>query len=152
MKVDFYRFSISWTRILPNGLTNTANEKGIEYYRKVIEALLENGIAPMITLYHWDLPQNLQNIGGWTNPKIVTYFTEYSRIVFDHFADKVPVWTTFNEPAQICKQGYGAVDKAPVLDSSGLADYQCTHNLLKSHANVYHLYNNNYRSKYSGGN
>lgn len=150
MKVDFYRFSIAWTRILPNGLTNTLNQKGIDYYKKVIDALIENKITPMVTLYHWDLPQHLQDIGGWVNPKIVDYFTEYSRIVFDNFADKVPIWTTFNEPSQICKQGYGAQDKAPVLGSSGLADYQCTHNLLKSHASAYHLYNNDYRSKYNG--
>lgn len=150
MNVDFYRFSISWARILPNGLSNIINRKGIEYYEKLIDALIANNITPMVTLYHWDLPQYLQNIGGWVNPKIITYFTEYARIMFDHFAEKVPIWTTFNEPSQICKQGYGGADKAPALDASGLADYQCTHNLLKSHASVYHLYNNYYRNKYGG--
>lgn len=150
LKVNFYRFSISWARILPNGLTNSYNEKGIEYYGKVIDELVKNGITPMVTLFHWDLPQHLQQIGGWANPKIVKYFTEYARIIFDKFADRVPIWTTFNEPAQVCKQGYGGTDKAPVLNSNGLADYQCNHNLLKSHASVYHLYDNNYRSKYNG--
>lgn len=150
LNVDFYRFSIAWSRILPTGLPNQVNEKGIEYYTKVLDALIENNIIPIVTIYHWDLPQYLQNIGGWANPKIVTYFTEYSRILFDNFGDKVPIWATFNEPKQVCQQGYGGVDKAPVLASSGLADYQCNHNLLKSHASVYHLYNDTYRSKYNG--
>lgn len=147
--VDFYRFSISWTRILPSGLSNNINQKGIEYYDKLIDELLKNDIQPMITMYHWDLPQNLQNLGGWANPKIVDLFRDYARVLFDNYGDRVKVWSTFNEPAVVCKSGYGG-SFAPGLGMSGLADYQCSHNILKAHANVYHMYNDEYRSSQKG--
>lgn len=88
-QVHFYRFSISWTRILPDGELLSKNMLGIQYYDKLIDELIANGIEPMLTVYHWDLPQSLQDIGGWTNPKIVDYFVEYSRILFDNYAHKV---------------------------------------------------------------
>lgn len=147
--VDFYRFSISWPRIMPNGLPNAINQKGIDYYNRLIDALLENGIAPVITMYHWDLPQHLQLIGGWVNHKMVHFFADYSRILFKNFGDRVKTWITFNEPTLICKHGYGD-SMAPSLASSGIAHYQCAHNLLKAHAKVYHLYNEEYRSLQQG--
>lgn len=148
--VDFYRFSISWARILPNGLPHIINEKGIEYYNNVIDAALAKGIKPMVTMYHWELPQYLQNIGGWVNPKLVDIFAEYSRILFDNFGDRVKIWTTINEPTLICRHGYNGW-MAPAIESSGLGHYQCSHNILKAHAKVYHLYNNEYRSSQKGG-
>lgn len=147
--VDYYRFSISWTRIMPNGLPNTINQKGIDYYNNLIDALQNSGIEPMVTIYHWDLPQKLQNIGGWVNPKISDMFKDYARVLFENYGDRVKVWTTFNEPAVVCKLGYGG-SFAPGLEMSGLADYQCSHNLLKAHAKVYHMYNEEYRPSQKG--
>lgn len=148
--VNFYRFSLSWSRILPSGLRSSLNEDGIQYYNNVIDELLKNDITPMITIYHWDLPQPLQDIGGWANPKIVDYYTDFARIAFENFADRVQYWITFNEPNPICREGYGANGKAPALESSGLAEYLCGYHLLKSHANAYHIFNNEYRSVLNG--
>lgn len=145
-----YRFSISWARILPNGVSNNVNQKGIDYYNNLIDALVENNITPLVTLYHWDLPQYLQNVGGWINPKIVKYFTDYVDVVFKNFGDRVKLWATFNEPGQTCRAGYGDTQKAPVLNQKSIADYLCAHNLIKSHASVYHLYNNKYRAEQNG--
>lgn len=148
--VDFYRFSISWTRILPNGLPNKINQKGIEYYNKLINALIENNITPMVTIYHWDLPQYLQNLGGFTNPIIVELFTQYAEILFREFGDRVKIWTTFNEPTQVCMAGYGDMQKAPALASSGILDYLCAHNLIKAHASAYHLYYDKFQATQNG--
>lgn len=147
--VDFYRFSISWTRIMPNGLPNAINQKGIDYYNKLIDALLEKEITPVITIYHWDLPQHLQKIGGWVNPRMGNIFADYAKILFENFGDRVKTWITFNEPTLICRHGYGG-SMAPSLESSGIAHYQCAHNLLIAHAKAYHLYNEEYRSIQQG--
>lgn len=143
--VDFYRFSLSWTRISPNGLNNIVNPQGIDYYNKLINALLAEGIEPVVTLFHWDLPQYLQLVGGWANPILIQLFSTYAKIAFENFGDRVKIWTTFNEPYSICNYGYGSKTLAPALSSSGLAEYQCAHNLLKAHAKVYHMYNDNFR-------
>lgn len=150
MGVDFYRFSISWPRILPSGLSSKINPAGIQYYNNLIDALLANGIQPMITLYHWNLPQYLQDVGGWVNPKIVKYFTEFARIAFENFGDRVKTWFTINEPRIICSFGYGDVKKAPALNASGIGDYQCAYNVLKAHASVYHLYDQKFRPSQKG--
>lgn len=105
---------------------------------------------PMVTIYHWDLPQYLQNIGGFTNPLIVKFFTQYAEIVFREFGDRVKIWTTFNEPNQICMGGYGDVQKAPALGSSGILDYLCAHNLIKAHASAYHLYYDKFQATQNG--
>ncbi|CAG4979423.1 unnamed protein product [Parnassius apollo] len=144
--VDIYRFSISWARVLPTGLANDVNPLGIQYYRNLIEELLKYNITPMVTIYHWDLPQKLQEVGGWTNAHIVDYYTDFAKVLFDNYADKVKYWTTFNEPMQTCLEGYGGTYRAPALNRHGIAEYLCTHNLLKAHANVYHLFDSNYRS------
>lgn len=88
-QMNFYRFSISWPRILPNGDTSVISEIGLQYYDNLINELLANGIQPMPTIYHWDLPLKLQKIGGWTNRLIVNHFVEYARVVFDRYADRV---------------------------------------------------------------
>ncbi|XP_050670747.1 myrosinase 1-like [Leptidea sinapis] len=148
--VDIYRFSISWPRILPNGLANSVNTLGLQYYRNLINELERYNITPMVTIYHWDLPQKLQDIGGWTNAHIIDYYTDYANILFENFADKVKYWVTFNEPMQTCIEGYGGTYRAPALNRHGIAEYLCTHNLLKAHASVYHLFNRQYRPLYGG--
>lgn len=145
-----YRFSLSWSRILPTGFTNSINEKGIQYYNNLIDLLIENDIEPLITLYHWDLPQPIQDVGGWVNPQVVKYFGDYARVAFESFGDRVKYWTTFNEPNSICRKGYGDGSFAPAIDSSGLAEYQCGFNLLNAHASAYHVFNNDFRSKLNG--
>lgn len=92
-----YRFSVSWPRIFPKGL-GTVNEKGLAYYRKLVDQLVANNIEPMCTLYHWDLPQALQDNGGWMNRKTVDAFVEYASLVFKEFDGKIKFWLTFNEP------------------------------------------------------
>lgn len=126
------------------------NQKGVDYYNNLINALLEYDIEPLITLYHWDLPQKLQDIGGWTNKRIVKYFTDYARVAFDNFGDRVKLWATVNEPNAICRSGYGYGGAAPAITSDGIGEYQCTHNLLIAHASVYHLFSNKYKQDTNG--
>ena len=95
--INSYRFSISWARLLPEG-TGKVNDKGVKHYEEFIDALIANGIEPMITLFHWDLPQTLQAQGGWMNPKSVLWFAEYASLVFDKYGKKVKMFITFNEP------------------------------------------------------
>ncbi len=92
-----YRFSVAWSRILPEG-RGAVNEEGIAFYSNLVDALLESGITPYLTLYHWDLPQALQDLGGWSNPDMPGYFAEYARILYDRLGDRVHHFITLNEP------------------------------------------------------
>ncbi|CAH0592765.1 unnamed protein product [Chrysodeixis includens] len=147
--VGFYRFSISWSRILPDGLSNNVNEDGIRYYKELIDELRKNKITPVATMYHWDLPQSLQDLGGWTNPIIADYFLDYARVLLDNFGDTVQVWLTFNEPLSFCSDGYGG-DDAPGGRSSGFEDYMCGHNMLRAHGMVYRMFDQKYRNTTKG--
>ena len=95
--IDTYRFSVSWPRIFPNG-TGDINPKGLEFYHKFVDKLIENGIEPMCTLYHWDLPQALQDIGGWENRETIDAFVQYAQTMFKEFRGKIKSWITLNEP------------------------------------------------------
>ncbi|BER91634.1 GH1 family beta-glucosidase [Atrimonas thermophila] len=95
--IDAYRFSIAWTRIFPEG-KGRINEKGVKFYQQLIEKLKAAGIKPVITLYHWDLPQALQDIGGWESEETVEAFEEYARFLFKNFGKEVFLWITHNEP------------------------------------------------------
>ena len=92
-----YRFSIAWPRIVPDG-TGTVNQKGLDFYRRLVDGLHVRGIEPAATLYHWDLPQPLQDAGGWMSRDTVSYFCEYAQVVLDSLGDVVPRWVTINEP------------------------------------------------------
>ncbi|XP_075992520.1 myrosinase 1-like [Anticarsia gemmatalis] len=148
--IKFYRFSLSWPRILPTSFPDEINEAGVQYYNNLIDELLKYNIEPMITLYHWDLPQKLQELGGWTNPFIVDWFGDYARIAYRLFGDRVKYWMTINEPYQVCYQGYGDVTKAPRLNMKGIAEYMCGKNLLMAHARAYHIYDDEFRSSQNG--
>ncbi|CAH0683986.1 unnamed protein product [Chilo suppressalis] len=148
--IDFYRFSVSWSRILPNGFADKINQPGLDYYNNLINEMLDNNITPFVTIYHWDLPYNLQKLGGWTNPLIVEWFRDYAKILFDRFGDRVKFWMTINEPKQICYEGYGSDLKAPFLNATGIAEYICAKNILLAHAKVYHLYDESYRKIQNG--
>ena len=100
-----YRFSLSWPRIIKNR-AGDINPKGIEFYNKLINCCLKNGITPFVTLYHWDLPQYWQEVGGWLNLDTSRAFAHYAEVCFKAFGDKVKLWTTFNEPKWFTVNGY----------------------------------------------
>ncbi len=105
LNISNYRFSISWSRIMPNGV-GTINHKGIAFYNRIIDFCLEMGIQPWITLYHWDLPEELQIKGGWTNREILHWFGEYVQCCLKHFGDRVKHWMILNEPMVFTGAGY----------------------------------------------
>ncbi|HSV85778.1 MAG TPA: GH1 family beta-glucosidase [Levilinea sp.] len=126
-----YRFSISWPRILPEG-RGQVNQKGLDFYDRLVDKLLEAGITPNATLYHWDLPQALQGLGGWPNRDITGWFADYAKIMFDCLGDRVGMWATHNEPGVIAYNGYALGNMAPGIVSLPQT-YQVAHHLLLSH-------------------
>lgn len=126
------------------------NPKGIEYYNKVIDALIGNQIEPIITIYHWDHPQSIQDLGGFANPLIVEYFKYFAEVLFENFGDRVKKWITFNEPSKYCSDAYGTGWLAPNIRAPGVGEYLCGHNLLQAHAAAYHLYKQKYYHKQKG--
>ncbi|KAJ8715713.1 hypothetical protein PYW07_010195 [Mythimna separata] len=148
--LDAYRFSLSWARILPTGMANEINPAGIAYYNNLINEMLKYNIEPMITLYHWDLPQKLQELGGFVNPLFTDWFEDYARVVFENFGDRVKMFITFNEPYQICYQGYGATIKAPILNSTAIGTYLCAKHLVVAHAKAFHLYDKEFKPTQKG--
>jgi beta-glucosidase len=107
-----YRFSIAWPRIQPTG-RGPANPKGLEFYDRLLDSVLEAGIAPLVTLHHWDLPQGLEDDGGWLNRDTALRFGEYAALVGDRLADRVPAWVPMSEPAVVAYLGYGIGEHAP---------------------------------------
>ncbi|XP_046442120.1 lactase-phlorizin hydrolase-like [Daphnia pulex] len=149
MGVSHYRFSISWSRVIPDGV-GASNPLGIQYYKNLIAALKAAGIKPMVTLYHWDLPQVLEDQGGWQNPEIATWFEAYADLCFEQFGADVEYWITFNEPWCQSYLGYGSGSKAPGIKQSGTQDYIAAHNQLRSHAKAYRLYELKYKQTQKG--
>ncbi|CAK1543471.1 unnamed protein product [Leptosia nina] len=150
LKLDFYRFSISWARIMPTGFENNINQAALKHYSDVIDALLEHGIEPVVTMYHWDLPVKLQDLGGWTNELIAYWFESYAEVLFLNYADRVKTWLTINEPIVICDFGYNLGTYAPGIREQQLAPYLCNKNVLMAHAKAYRLYQREYKDKYNG--
>jgi beta-glucosidase len=112
--VTAYRFSCAWPRILPNG-TGKSNSKGLDFYDRLVDRLLEHNITPWLTLYHWDLPQTLQDKGGWTNRDIVGWFSDYAEIVTDSLGDRISNFMILNEPSVVAFQGHLEGTHAPGL-------------------------------------
>nr|XP_049701637.1 myrosinase 1 [Helicoverpa armigera] len=148
--LHFYRFSVSWTRLLPSGFANHISEDGTRYYNNLIDGLLEKGIEPFVTLYHWDLPQSLQDLGGWTNPLVADWFADYARVVFTLFGDRVKWWITINEPIVICDVVYNSGIMAPPIISPETGAYLCNKNVMMAHAKAYRIYDEEFRPKYQG--
>lgn len=105
MNIKHFRFSLAWSRIIPNG-TGTVSTEGIDFYNRVINFCLKCGITPWVTLYHWDLPQNLQNQGGWVNRAVLSWFENYAQVCATHFGDRVKNWMVLNEPMVFTGAGY----------------------------------------------
>lgn len=126
-----YRFSFSWARIIPDG-TGAIEQRGLDFYDRLIDALLEKGIQPMATLYHWDLPAVLQDKGGWTNRDSASWFADYSAVVHDAFSDRVKTWATLNEPWVSAFLGHGTGIHAPGIKNPAAA-FAAAHHLLLGH-------------------
>ena len=127
-----YRFSVSWSRIMPNG-TGEINKKGIQFYNNLIDELIKNDIEPIMTMYHWDLPAELHYKGGWLNLEIADYFMEYAKVIAENFTDRVKKIITINEPLCIIALGYAEGVHAPGLKLSPREYLKCAHNLLLAH-------------------
>nr|CAG4714002.1 unnamed protein product [Naegleria fowleri] len=151
--VKNYRMSISWSRLIPTGLIKDGiNQKGIDHYDKEINTLVNAGINVAVTLYHWDLPQHLQDLyGGWLNSKdVVEAFKDYADLCFAKFGDRVKDWITFNEPFVTSVLGYGNEGLAPGSSNSSTAPYLATHSQLLSHAVAVKVYRDKYQKHQNG--
>ncbi|MEX0879518.1 MAG: GH1 family beta-glucosidase [Thermoanaerobaculia bacterium] len=127
-----YRFSVSWSRVLPEG-TGRVNEKGLDFYKRLVDALGEGGIEPFATIFHWDLPAALEDRGGWQNREIADWFAEYAGVLFRALDGRVRMWTTLNEPWVVSDGGYLHGVLAPGHRSL-FEPPLVAHNLLRAHA------------------
>nr|BAC42451.1 putative beta-glucosidase [Arabidopsis thaliana] len=160
--LDSFRFSISWSRILPRGtVAGGVNQAGINFYNHLINELISNGIRPLVTLFHWDTPQALEDeYGGFLNPQIVKDFVEYVDICFKEFGDRVKEWITINEPNMFAVLGYNVGNIAPgrcssyvqncTVGNSATEPYLVAHYLILSHAATVQLYRVKYQSFHGG--
>jgi beta-glucosidase len=129
--LNAYRFSVSWSRVLPEG-TGAVNEAGIAFYDRLVDLLLEHGIRPLVTLYHWDLPQALQERGGWATPDSPGWFGEYAALVAERPGDRVRDWVTINEPHVVAFAGHRDGVHAPGVRDLATA-VKVAHQLLVAH-------------------
>ncbi|XP_074039719.1 myrosinase 1-like isoform X2 [Leptinotarsa decemlineata] len=151
MGLKQYRFSIAWTRILPTGQIDNINQKGLDHYSNFIDALIANGIEPVVTMYHWDHPRSLDILGGWNHPKMVTYMRDYADTLFFHYGDRVKTWITINEPHSVCV--VLAQYLAARVDSTfplGTSEYMCAHHMLLAHSEIWGLYQRKYKRTQRG--
>ncbi|KAM9533233.1 LOW QUALITY PROTEIN: lactase-like protein [Guaruba guarouba] len=151
LKANHYLFSISWPRIMPTEIkTEQVNEKGIQFYNDTINSLLENNI-PIVSLYHWDLPQVLQEkYGSWQNISMIYYFNDYANLCFEKFGDRVKHCITFSDPWAVAVKGYDTGEHAPGLKLGGCSAYKAAHHIIKAHAKVWCSYNDAWRSEQQG--
>ena len=124
-----YRFSISWSRVIPFG-TGAVNEKGLQFYDRLVDTLLKYNIQPAVTLYHWDLPQALQDLGGWANRGTTDAFAEYARVMYERLGDRVSRWVTLNEPLIFTMMGHRTGVMAPGIRDLGITARAVHHALL----------------------
>jgi len=131
--ISAYRFSISWPRIFPVGFDRKPNQTGLDFYSKLVDALLENDITPFATLNHWDIPQGLEDAGGWPNRMMVEEFVKYSYHTSMHLGDRVKNWITHNEPWCVSYLGYIEGRKPPGITNDWSKSLATAHHLLLSH-------------------
>ncbi|AEI11156.1 GH1 family beta-glucosidase [Cellulomonas gilvus] len=124
-----YRFSVSWPRIVPEG-SGPVNQKGVDHYRRLVDGMLDRGLHPAITLYHWDLPQPLQDAGGWVNRDTADRFAEYAAVMFEALRDVEATWLTINEPKTTAMVGYAGTEHAPGLGDLDAGMASVHHQLL----------------------
>ncbi|RZS14081.1 hypothetical protein BHM03_00045744 [Ensete ventricosum] len=138
--------------MLADGLGTKINEDGITYYNNLINCLLEKGIQPYVTLYHWDLPYFLhESMGGWLSEKIVQYFALYAEACFEKFGDRVKHWITINEPRQTAVNGYGYGFFAPGrCENSSAEPYLAAHHQLLAHAAAVSVYRKKFKGAQGG--
>lgn len=130
MNLDTFRFSFSWSRIFPEGV-GKVNQKGVDFYKRLLEELQKNDIIPNATLYHWDLPWELERKGGWLNRECVEWYGEYASFMFREFGNQIPLWVTFNEPiATYVGYGLGGFAPGRIGESYGR---QANHHVLLAH-------------------
>ncbi|MDX5323310.1 MAG: beta-glucosidase [Exiguobacterium sp.] len=142
MGLESYRFSISWPRVFPNG-TGEVNEKGLEFYNNLIDECLKHNIVPFVTLYHWDLPQALEETGGWKNKETVDAFVRFADTCFQSFGDRVRHWITFNEAVIFCSLGYLTGAHPPGIEGDVKGYFQTTHHVNIAHARSVELFKQN---------
>jgi len=133
-----YRFSIAWGRVLPEG-RGRVNEAGLGFYERLVDTLLANGIEPMATLFHWDLPTALDDRGGWLNPDVADWFADYASVMFRRLDDRVKLWATLNEPWVVTDGGYLHGALAPGHKNRFEAPI-ASHHLLRSHGKAVQAY------------
>jgi beta-glucosidase len=138
MGLDSYSFTISWPRVLPLG-TGSENQAGWDFYSRLVDNLLEAGIRPKATLYHWDLPSALQDKGGWINRDIIAWFGNYAQKAYQKLADRVDLWATHNEPWVAAFLGHGAGLHAPGYCDASKA-YQAAHHLMMAHGQAVNIF------------
>ena len=129
--LDTYRFSVSWPRVQPGG-RGRPNQAGLAFYDRLVDELLAKGVDPWLTLYHWDLPQELEDAGGWPERDTAYRFADYAGIVFDQLSDRVRTWTTLNEPWCSAMLGYAFGNQAPGRQDFPAA-IRAVHHLLLGH-------------------
>ncbi len=127
-----YRFSTSWSRVLPTG-QGPINAAGLAFYDRLVDAIMAANIEPFITLHHWDMPQALYDNGGWTNRDNLHYFADYAALMAKTLGDRIRHWTTFNEPGVIASEGYISGEHAPGIKNNDKLARQVTHNLMVAH-------------------
>ncbi|XP_052123861.1 lactase/phlorizin hydrolase-like [Frankliniella occidentalis] len=150
LKLQVYRFSVSWPRVLPEGDTSKINQDGVNYYNNLINELIKNNIQPMITMNHFDYPlATLKKTGGWANKAIVPAFREYADFLFKTFGDRVRLWTTINEANYYCMNF--ALLPVPGLYTPQVGDdYKCVHHTILAHMEAYRVYEEKYRKTQGG--
>ncbi|XP_016806892.1 cytosolic beta-glucosidase isoform X5 [Pan troglodytes] len=131
-----YRFSLSWSRLLPDGTTGFINQKGIDYYNKIIDDLLKNGVTPIVTLYHFDLPQALEDQGGWLSEAIIESFDKYAQFCFSTFGDRVKQWITINEANVLSVMSYDLVWLEPA-DPNSVSDQEAAKRAITFHLDLF---------------